>query len=210
MRKSTIFKASAAWKWLKQNHKGILLFFATLLMGAGIAPTVQHGKGFVAAIRFEKMAEVSPAYAVMREIEPQVRFYVLSVELPESVAMLWVLPSGNFIAMDDELDPELYVMFVSLAKNYPDMAYYVIAVAGATTAPAATGPASAFTGVGYFTMSAVGVEQLIAAGIENAYISLKALFDIGDFDAQSLEGERLYMTNLLPRAPGQAFPWEEE
>lgn len=198
-----------AWKWLKENGKGIAIFFTILAMGAGIMPTIGAGQAFVEALQFERMAEASPAYAVVRDVESQARFYVLSVEKVREYRLLWVLPSGSRIISDDKLDAELYVMFASLVKNYDAMRYIII-VAELSTAPTPAGFVLAFRGAGYFAITAEGAEQLIAAGIENANTSLTALYGSGDFETASLEWQAIYMTNLLPRAPGHIAPWEEE
>ena len=203
-----MFKISKAWKWLKQYHTTILTFISILAMGAGIMPTINHGAAFLEALQFEKMAEASPVYAAVRDVESQTRFYVLSVEDIDSMAVLWVLPSSGSVIVDDKLDTELYVMFAALAKNY-DAEIYLIIVAETVTIPAPTGFILAFSGVGYFTITADGAKMLGEAGIENANATLKMLYG-NEFDAPSLEEQTFYMTNLLPRAPGHIAPWEEE
>lgn len=213
MREQKIFKISTVWKWLKQNHKGVLLFFAILAMGTGIAPTIGAGQRFAETLQFEKMAEASPAYAVVSDVEAQTQFYVLSVEgwVDEGLTVVWVLPLGvnNELVVGNNLHAELYTIFASLAKNYSEAANYLIIVAEPATVPTMTGFVTALRGTGYFSMSAAGAGQLVGAGIENADASLEALYG-SEFDIQSLQLESIYMTNLLPRAPGHIAPWEKE
>jgi len=206
-RKDTRFEVGTVWKWLRQNHKAILIFFTVLAMGAGIVPTIKAGQRFVEALQFEKMAEATPRYAVVRSIEAQTRYYVLSVENLEGMTVLWVLSHGGNV-FDDELDAELYTMFVALAENCPAEEVYVIIVAEPEAVPLPTGYTTALHGMGFFSLAAGGVEILIGAGIENASESLGILYGLGAFDNQSLGGEGIYMINLLPRAPGHVVPWE--
>lgn len=195
-----------AWEWLKQYHKTILIFLFVLGLGAGIQPTIESGKDFVAALQFAKMVEVSPVYAVVHDVESQTGYYVLSLEEKEGMVVLWILPSeGEDYA---SISTDLYAMFISLGKHYYSGETYIIVEAEEIEIPSMNGYIVGFKGIGFFSMTTIGVEIFAAVGIENADSTLKALHGEG-FDARPLEWESVYMVTLLARAPGHVPPWSE-
>jgi hypothetical protein len=197
------------WSWFVGNCSAIRNVCLVLLLGASLAPVAEAGQGFVKALQFEKMAEASPVYAVVRDVELQTQYYVLSVENVENMTVLWVLPAEDRTYEREEVNRELYIVFASLAEHCP-AEDYIIAEAYLTEVPSMNGFIPAFRGKGFFALPAEGVRLLIEGGIENAYDSLTVLFAAGMFEAKALEEEAVYMTNLLPRASGHAAPWEDE
>jgi hypothetical protein len=98
-------------------------------------------------------------------------------------------------------------MFMSLKEHYSGETY-VIVEAQETDLPSMNGYIVGFKGIGFFSITATGMETFAAAGIENANSTLTALHG-EEFDAQSLEWQSIYMVTLLAREPGHVPPWSE-
>lgn len=196
------------FNWLKQNFKGVVVFVTILAMGAGILPTVHYGTVFVESIKFEKMAEASPAYAVVRDIEAQTSYYVLSVARSNGILVVWILADENENYEDTEVD--LYAMFSSVREHYGEQDC-IILEAEETTLPSMNGPVIGFQAWGFYSMTAEAIQALAESDIENVDDTLTALYSGDGFDASPVGTDNdVYMTVLLARSPYHIAPWEKE
>ena len=196
--------------WLKQkkNIKGILVFITILCMGAGIAPTIRHGKGFVAAIRYEQMAEIVPAYAVAGEMEIQFGVYVLDIEIiGERFVVAWILPPTYG---SEDAASVVYTFFTLLAKHYPDYEAYYVVIAETFLVTGVDGTCTAARGAAEYGMTGPAVQKMLAWGEENAESSLDTLYETGELWAMPYYQNPPYLESLLQREPGHIPPWEAE
>lgn len=192
--------------WLEQNLRGIMIFLIILGLGAGIAPTVEHGKRFVAAIQHERMAKIVPAYAVTQEIESPFDVYVLNVLAEEEWAVAWILQPTSEIDVPDFL----YTLFASLENRYPGRVAYYIVLARPIPVQGVDGACTVIQGTDEWGMSNLAVKKLLSWGKANAKNSLDMLFEAQEFWYVRYFQDFPYLESLLQREPGHIPPWKDE
>jgi len=196
------------FKGQKRNIVGTLVFLTILAMGAGIAPTVEHGKGFVAAIKYEQMAEIVPAYAVAGEMEAQFGIYILDIEvISERYVVAWMLPPT-----DDSEDAAgaVYTFFALLFEYYPGYDAYYTIITETFLAKGVDGKRTVARGIAEYGMTSMAIEKMLLGGEENAAASLDALYASQAFWVHPYGQDAPYLESLLQREPGHIPPWESE
>jgi len=198
-------KINSMFYWLKQNFKGILVFFTLLAMGTGIVPTIEHGERFVAAIQYEKMVETSSPHIIAKEIEVQFNLYILNVQISDEYAVAWVLLTGD----QEDASGLLYTFFYVLSEHYPNrMAYYIL-VAEAIPVKGVDGECTVVRGLAEYGISDLGMKKLLGWGKANAKNSLDLLFNEGEFSVAPFYYNAPYLGSLMEREPGHVPPWKQ-